>query len=257
MKYNTDINIIGSIPDYHLIYGALPLFDKGDSLFQTLVVDNEYNLRTEKSRKRFLSVLNSAFITKNIDLNGFVNVTLKHFEGDEKSQALILFWVFSLNNRLFFDITKDVFLKYYYQGRAELPKPDIEAYLKELIYNNEELKGRWSTKTIETISSKFLTVLKKLHLLEGSRKKSFCFVRVSDELLTIFIHLYLHREGRKHNFIEDEFSVFAFTSREQLLERLKVIGQKDWIKMNYTGTTLRVENVFNSKNIIDGLFGRS
>ena len=254
MKYNTDINIIGSIPDYHLIYSALPLLEKGDDLFNSLVVNNEYNFRTEKSRKRFLFSLNSAFITNNIELNNFIKILLEHFNGDEKSQALILFWNFSINNQLFFDITKDVFLKYYYQGRIELPKNDVEAYLKDLIHSNEELKGKWSKKTIETISSKYLTVLKKLHILEGSRKKLFCFVRVSDEMLAIFIHLYLCRNDRNHNLIEDDFSIFGFVSKEQLLERLKVIGRKDWIKMNYTGSIRRVENVFNSKNIINGLF---
>ena len=102
MKYNTDINIIGSIPDYHLIYSALPILEKGDDLFKSLVVNNEYNFRTEKSRKRFLFSLNSAFITNNIELNNFIKILLKHFNGDEKIQALILFWNFSMNNQLFF-----------------------------------------------------------------------------------------------------------------------------------------------------------
>jgi hypothetical protein len=65
-SYNTDINIIGSIPDYHLIYIALPLLlDNQKELETILVANNEFDLRTEKSRKRFLSALNSAFVSKN------------------------------------------------------------------------------------------------------------------------------------------------------------------------------------------------
>lgn len=64
MHYNTDINIIGSIPDYHLIYTALPLLlDNPKELENILVTNNEFDFRTEKSRKRFLSV--SKFIICN------------------------------------------------------------------------------------------------------------------------------------------------------------------------------------------------
>ena len=43
MNYNTDINIIGSIPDYHLICKALPLLiNDTDNLKKSLVTDNEF-----------------------------------------------------------------------------------------------------------------------------------------------------------------------------------------------------------------------
>ena len=46
MHYNTDINIIGSIPDYHLIHKALPLLiSDTDNLKKLLVTDNEFGFR--------------------------------------------------------------------------------------------------------------------------------------------------------------------------------------------------------------------
>jgi hypothetical protein len=49
MHYNTDINIIGSIPDYHLIYKALPmLLNNQSELEDILVNNNEFDFRTEK-----------------------------------------------------------------------------------------------------------------------------------------------------------------------------------------------------------------
>ena len=49
MHYNTDINIIGSIPDYHLIYKALPmLLNNQLELENMLVNNNEFDFRTEK-----------------------------------------------------------------------------------------------------------------------------------------------------------------------------------------------------------------
>lgn len=258
MKYNTDINIVGSIHDYHLIYKALPLLIiKDDQLLQILIKDNEFNLRTEKSRKRFLSVLNSAFVNEDRAVNEFVGIIFDSKEFDEKSKAIFLFWVFSINNELFRELNNKLFLKYYYQGRAEFPAKDVEAYLKDLINRTEELQGRWSENTISIIASKYLTILKKLNFLEGTQKKSFCFIGVSDELIVCLIHLYSLLNQQGANFLDHEFSQWIFISYDSILERFKKIGKKDWIKMNHTGSALRVESGFDNNNIIDGIFRRS
>jgi len=258
MSYNTDINIIGSIPDYHLIYVALPLLIANPSeLENILVTNNEFEFRTEKSRKRFLSVLNSAFVNKDKSINELSSELIVHYKNDEISKAILLFWLFSINNKLFYEINRDVFLKYYFQGRAELPKDAIIAYIKDLISKNASLKGKWSEITIDTIASKYLTVLKKLHLLEGNQKKRYCHIKISDELLAVFIHLNSSLENKKYNFLEDELMSFTFIPKESILDRLKKIGKKDWIKMNYTGTALNVEASFTANNIINGIFRRA
>jgi hypothetical protein len=258
MQYNTDINIIGSIPHYHLIYKALPLLLNDPKELETiLVTNNEFDFRTEKSRKRFLSALNSAFVSKNKTTDELASSLMLHFKNDENAQAVLLYWLFSMNNKLFFELNRDLFLKYYFQGRAELPKEAVIAYIKDLISREDELKGKWSEITIETIASKYLTILKKLNLVEGNQKKKFTLIRVSDELLTVFIHLINLLENRKGNFLEDDFLGFTFVSKENILERLKRIGKKDWIKLNYNGVTLQVEPVFNNNNIIDGIFRRA
>ena len=257
-SYNTDINIIGSIPDYHLIYIALPLLlDNQKELETILVANNEFDLRTEKSRKRFLSALNSAFVSKNKVIDELASSLMLHFKNDENAQALFLFWLFSINNKLFFELNRDLFLRYYFQGRAELPKESVIAYIKDLISREDELKGKWSEITIETIASKYLTILKKLKLLEGNQKKKFTLVRVSDELLAVFIHLIDLSKNRKGNFLEDDFLGFTFIPKENILDRLKRIGKKDWVKLNFNGVSLQVEPVFNNNNIINGIFRRA
>ena len=205
MNYNTDINIIGSIPDYHLIYKSLPLlYAKDEMLEKILVADNEFNLRTEKSRKRFLSVLSSAFVTENESLNDFVGQLFAQQTIDEESKGIILFWLFSINNQLFLELNRDVFLKYLYQGRAELPVTDVIAYLKDVISRHSEMKGKWSELTIKTIASKYLTTLVKLNLLEGRQKKKFRFIRITDELIVCLIHMYTLLDQQGANFLEHE-----------------------------------------------------
>ena len=258
MHYNTDINIIGSIPDYHLIYKALPLLlNDPKELENILVTNNEFDFRTEKSRKRFLSALNSAFVSKNKTTDELASDLMLHFKNDENAQAVLLFWLFNMNNKLFFELNRDLFLKYYFQGRAELPKEAVIAYIKDLISRVDDLKGKWSEITIDTIASKYLTILKKLKLLEGNQKKKFTLIRVSDELLAVFIHLIDLLENRKGNFLEDDFLGFTFISKDNILDRLKRIGKKDWVKINFNGVTLQVESVFNNNNIIDGIFRRT
>ncbi|MBP6146085.1 MAG: DUF1819 family protein [Flavobacterium sp.] len=258
MHYNTDINIIGSIPDYHLIYKALPLLlNDPKELENILVTNNEFDFRTEKSRKRFLSALNSAFVSKNKTTDELASDLMLHFKNDENAQAVLLFWLFNMNNKLFFELNRDLFLKYYFQGRAELPKEAVIAYIKDLISRVDDLKGKWSEITIDTIASKYLTILKKLKLLEGNQKKKFTLIRVSDELLAVFIHLIDLLENRKGNFLEDDFLGFTFISKDNILDRLKRIGKKDWVKINFNGVTLQVESVFNNNNIIDGIFRRA
>ena len=258
MHYNTDINIIGSIPDYHLIYKALPLLlSDPKELENILVINNEFDFRTEKSRKRFLSALNSAFVSKNKTTDELASDLMLHFKNDENAQAVLLFWLFNMNNKLFFELNRDLFLKYYFQGRAELPKEAVIAYIKDLISRVDDLKGKWSEITIDTIASKYLTILKKLKLLEGNQKKKFTLIRVSDELLAVFIHLIDLLENRKGNFLEDDFLGFTFISKDNILDRLKRIGKKDWVKLNFNGVALQVEPVFNNNNIIDGIFRRA
>lgn len=91
----------------------------------------------------------------------------------------------------------------------------------------------------------------------GRAKKRFRFIRITDELIVCLIHMYTLLDQQGSNFLEHDFSKFMFVSEESILDRLKKIGKKDWIKMNYTGTSLRVESAFNTKDIINGIFRRT
>lgn len=258
MIYNTDINIIGSIPDYHLIIKALPYIYRNDKTVEDFIVrDNEFNLRTEKSRKRFLSALNSGFITDNKELNNFVSELLASNEISDKEKKIILFWLFHINNRLFGELNNRLFLKSYYQGRAAFPSVEVEAFLRDLTNTNPELENKWSTNTIKTIASKYLTILMKLNLLDGSRKKKFCFIGISDELILCLIKIYTLLNFSGKNFLEHEFSKLLFISNDNILERLKKISKRDWINMNFSGVSLKVETELNTNTIVDGIFRRS
>jgi len=138
-NYNTDINIIGSIPDYELIYKAIELFStKNDELENLIVVDNQFDFRTEKSRKRFLSAVYSAFLNFNSSNHKELLIQLFNTNLSLQSKQMILFWQFSFTNKLFYEITKNVFIKSYFSGRVSLPKDDVVAFIKEIILQTPE-----------------------------------------------------------------------------------------------------------------------
>ncbi len=63
-KPDTDINTIGGIPDYTMIYDVLRMLSAdvpASQIQKAVVTDNRYGIRTEKARRRFLSVIKSAF----------------------------------------------------------------------------------------------------------------------------------------------------------------------------------------------------
>jgi len=60
---NSDINIIGGIPDFGLIEAALEYFTNGKDqleLNELVVTNNAFDFRTESARKRFLAAVRGA-----------------------------------------------------------------------------------------------------------------------------------------------------------------------------------------------------
>lgn len=241
MNYNTDINIIGSIPDYTLIYKAIEKHASQDGELEKLIItDNEFDFRTEKSRKRFVSVLYSAFLTFKTPAHQVLIEDIFKSDVSLFTKQLALFWQFSIVNTLFFEINNNVFIKNYFFGRVAFPKEDIEAYIKEMISKNPELKDKWSKLTIETIASKYLTILKKLDLVEGSVKKKFKHLQISNEALLIFIDLVLTVEPECSNFFDVKLFPLCFISKENFLIRAKELAGKDLIEFSYNGTSLKI-----------------
>lgn len=244
--YNTDINIIGSIPDYTIVYKAIELHSKTqDALEDSIIKNNDFDFRTEKSRKRFVSALYSAFINFKNPLHKELIEKIFTSDVSLSTKQLLLFWQFSIINPLFYEINVDVFIKNYFSGRVSFQKDDVVAYIKDLISKNPQLKDKWSELTIETIASKYLTILKKLDLLEGSSKKTFKHIQISNEALLVFIELVLVAEPNLSDFLKSKYFPLVFMSKESFLERAKELAMKGHLELSYNGTALKLE----SKNI--------
>jgi len=253
--YNSDVNVIGSIPDYQLIVKAIKLYSVGGEAMEDAIVKrNEFDFKTENSRKRFLAAITSTFLNfQNKEHEELITNLFSH-QMSLETQQLILFWQFSLSNRLFYEISRDVFIKNYFSGRVSFVKEDIVAYIKDLGSTTSELKDKFTDITINTIASKYLTVLKKLNLIDGKQKKTFKHIQISNEALVIFLHLLKAIDSSGADILRNKYSSLSMISSESFAERVKQLAKKDFYNMSFNGVALKIEPIHTNKGIADVLF---
>ena len=253
-NYDTTINIIGGLKDCDVIYKAIDsFFSQDDSFHDMLANRNEFNLRTERSRTRIERAVNRAFLQfRNQNHQNLLKYFLLH-SAPWLNRELVLFWQFALNNQLFFDISLYVFTKIYFSGRAGISKDDIIAYLKEFLSENKALDLQWSESTINTISTKYLNFMTKLNLLEGARKKTFRHIKISAEMLMIFLYFSQIYNPDNKDILTNGLLPLSFVAPEDIQERLKKIALKGWFEMNSNGVTVNIELTHSYKGIHDVL----
>jgi len=252
--YNITLNVIGSLRDCGVVYRAIEAYFSRDDSFDALIFErNEFILRTERSRTRIARAVNETFLRflndDHKDLIGSIFTSQSPIE----PKQMILFWQFALTNRLFFDISANVFVPTYFSGRMTLPKDDIIAYLKEFLSKEQGKTLGWSENTINTIATKYLNFMTKLNLLTGSRNKKFQHIQVSKDLLAIFLYFAKLSDPTCVNLFNNTFLPLAFISQTSLVERIKRISQKGLVAMSYDGVYLKVEFTHSYKGICDAL----
>ena len=254
-KYDTAINIIGSLKDVSVVFKAITAhFNSSDSVDKLINRRNEFNLRTEKSRKRIEASINKTFLSFiNKDHEEFIQAIF-HDAVPVKDQELFLLWHFALNNRLFREITTNVFQKIYYSGRVVISTNDITAYLKELLSKQDDVQPHWSEKTIKIIGTKYLAFMSKLNFLTLERAKSFQHIRPSSEALVIFLYFMKLLAPSTHNILANNLLPIGFVAQEDLQERLKKLSQKGLFNMNFNGVDLNIELIHSYKEICNVLY---
>jgi len=241
-QFDTAINIIGSIPDYHLIFNTIEQhFINPEKLSEIIINQNIFNIRTEESRRRFLRVVNSSILSFSSPQHEEIMKRIFTLDLSTEVKLLVLFWQFSINNNLFYKISKDVFIKHYFSGRSSISKNDITAYLIELLSFEDNSKNRWSDKTINIVASKYLTILKKLNIVTGRVQVHFSHVHLSDESLLIFLFLLKAHKPTQSNILNSDLLSFSMMQKDNLIARIKKLSQRGFLKMKYTGDSLNID----------------
>ncbi len=258
MNYNGDINSLGGIQDYHLIYEALrSYFNGGTNFKERLVENNEYAIRTAEGRGRFYRGIKSSVLTFKNDEHKDLYSSFFHQLNEGIPYNFLLFWLLSQNNLLFEKLSRDVYLKYYFNGKVSITGDEVFAYLQHLQETDKSFGDlKWTRKTMVPIASKYLTILRKLDLVEGKQKKHLKNVQVSDHALAIYLYIIKACYPELSNILKSDFLIFSFMTPERFSERVKKIAQKGWFEMTYTGTILNIETIINNNQLAYVLFGR-
>jgi len=256
-EYDTTINVIGGLKDCNVIYKAIEShFDNDDNITELISGRNEFNLRTERSRERVQRAVKRSFLR--FENQNHCDLVYSIFMDDIPlpEREVILFWQFVLSNRLFREISLHVYVKSYFTGKVYFPKDDIIAYLKEFISQNKKLNLKWSENTINTLSTKYLNLMTKLNFLEGARKKSFKHIKLSTELLVIFLYFASIYAPDNNNILVNEILPLSLVAKEDVLERLKKLSLKGFFNMNFNGVELNIELTHSYKGICGALYNR-
>ncbi len=253
--FNTYINVIGSIPDYEMIFKSFHLFNIDDKAIENSILkNNEFNFRTENSRKRFISAMKSVFFVFKNEQQKTLLLSIFKDSLSLETKQLFLFWLFVVNNKLFNLITINVFFPNYYSGRISLPRTEIIAYLKELLAKEQNIN--WGTSTIEMIASKYLSILKKINILNGSKKKLFKIINLRNTDFILFIYFLKFTYPQKINILDNPLVAVSFLSIDSFKDRLKSIALKGDIEMSYNGEILKVDLNYNCEEIINVIQNR-
>lgn len=253
--YDTAINVIGGLKDCGVIFKSMDsYFSHSDSLKELVNQRNEFNLRTERSRTRVEREVRKVFLQfKNEEhqalIQGIFNTRVP-----PPDKVLALVWQFSLNNRLFREITVRVFIKTYYSGRASISKDDVTAYLKEFLRQNPSLQIDWSESTINTISTKYLNLMSKLDFLSLGRVKSFKHIRPSSEAQVLFLYFAKLLSPSASNILTNQLLPISFIPLEDVQGRFKKLSLKGFFNMNFNGVALNIELSHSYKGICDVLY---
>jgi hypothetical protein len=171
--------MIGSIPDFTEMISYLNAIHHG--------ADHSFVFRTSHSTTTFKGAINS-FLLQFVN-NNHKKLFFDALESDLFSQQekyLILFWQLTYSDYLFHRITDEVFMIAVYQGRASIQGEEILAFL-HYIKEQEPQNLTWSESTLKVVASKYLTLLKKLGLVDGTVKKHILHPLITNDLLVWFM----------------------------------------------------------------------
>ena len=245
MDINTDINILGGIPDFNLIR----IFIAGETEEKVSEdIQHEYtSIKTEKAFKRFQRAINKS-------MNSFKNEALREMfqvycneECYNETMQLLFFWNMSLNNQMFSYLNDNVYFPILYSGRSSINTDEVLACLKELRQAEPDLQ-KWSDSTLGLTASKYLTILKKLSLLDGGVKKSIVYKNMTDSQFILFMYWLMQAENTT-NLSDSQWMKYGFMEKNVFISRCCQNKYSKYFNVNFNGDLLRAEPLIPYKEI--------
>lgn len=245
MTINSDINVLGSLLDFNLI--TLFLNDCIESLNKNGGHRSYTAIKTDKSVQRFEKAITGTLINfKNKDLESIFR-SIASAESISNDSLYLIFLNASNNNELLNYLNESVFFPALYSGRVGIKTTEVTACLNDLKQTEPNLQ-KWSDSTIETSASKYLTLLKKFNLMEGTLNKTIAHTYLNDKMFVIFIYWLLSVE-QKTNILESPWLKYCFLEKPSFIERVMQKKFSKYYNINFNGDKIKIEPVISYQNI--------
>jgi hypothetical protein len=121
------------------------------------------------------------------------------------------------------------------------------ACIKDLKLTEDDLK-KWSELTVSVTASKYLTLLKKFGLMEGSRNKNIFHPHLSDRLFVLFVY-WISAISDKPNLVHSHWLPYCFSEKQTFLDRLFQKKFSKYYNVVYTGDNLTIEPILSYESI--------
>ena len=237
MVINTDINILGGLPDWDLVSTFLK--ESIHAMHLNGGLQAHSNIKTDKSIKRFERAITSTLLKfHNHEVEALIR-ELINAESLSNDSLQLIFWNASFNNDLLKYLNDQVYFVSFYSGSLAIKQDEVVACLKDLREREPELK-KWSDSTLQITASKYLTLLKKFNLMDGSRNKIIVHPYINDKMFVLFVYWMTAVES-KSNLLESEWLKYSFCERTVFIERLAQKRFAEFFHFQFTGDKLKIE----------------
>ena len=233
-KYDSGVNIMGSVPNYNVMLDYI-----SDTYGITEGSTGAFEFRTEKSLRRFIAAIESCILKfKNEKHKSMFFDALANKDYSIQERLVVLFWQLTYSNRLFSRITAEVFMKAVYSGRITITAEEVTSFLR---YIKETEKGEldWSEGTIKISGSKYLTIMKKLGLADGTIKKTIVHPIITNNLFVYFIRFIQTVSDDKT--LHNPYMIFSFSEEPNIVSRLKKIENIQYWDISQIGNEITID----------------
>lgn len=236
MNINSDINVLGSLPDWNLIYIISQIRTSSSPNCQ--LNQSVTRIKTDKSIRRFESAINNTLIRTS---NNYQSELISSFLSAERisnDSLYLLFWNASYNNELLGYLNENVLFPAFYSGRLTIMREEVIACIDDLATSEKYIQS-WSDSTRKILASKYLTLLKKFNLMEGTLNKTFLSPYLSDKLFIVFVY-WVKAIETTPNLLKSRWLKYSFFDYSYFLERIQLKKYAEYFHVTVNGDNLNV-----------------
>lgn len=238
MNINSDINILGGLPDWNLVrvfWSERVLYESDENI-------HEYtSIKTQGSVRRFARAIRGTFLRFKDPKIEELFRDLIESERLSTDTLLFMFWNAAVNNDLIRYLSDHAYFPAFFSGRVTLKRVEVEACIDDLKLTETDLQD-WTSETIKTTASKYITLLCKFGLMRGTTSKEIFHPHLNDKMFVIYVY-WLTAMSETNNLLKSPWLPYSFMEKQVLIDRLLQKKFSKFFYVTYTGDRLNIETV--------------